>query len=148
MSKHTISDAARVVGKHRSTIQKHIREGKLSKLIDNDGNSYIETSELLRVYKNLVNPVGEGSRVADEIHHQTTGGSSLKIAELEARLEIEKLKREKAEALLHKTTESEAGWKEIADRLSLLLTDQRTKTERVSTTNIKYQKFMKKIVSK
>lgn len=144
MSKHSISDAAKVVGKHRSTIQKHIREGKLSKLIDTEGNPYIETSELLRVYKNLESPVDQDSRVADVNQQQSTEGSSVQIAELKAQLEIERLKREKAEALLHKTSESEAGWKDIADRLSLLLTDQR---EVATQRNARYEKFMSKITS-
>jgi len=142
MSKHSISDAAKVVGKHRSTIQKHIRDGKLSKLIDNEGNAYIETSELLRVYKTLLTPVEKSSGVAVEKLRQTTGGSTSIIAELEARLEVEKLKRESAEALLQKTTASEEEWKEIANRLSLLLTDQRKPAE---ASNAKFQRFMKKI---
>jgi len=142
MSKHSISDAAKVVGKHRSTIQKHIRDGKLSKLIDNEGNAYIETSELLRVYKTLLTPVEKSSGVAVENLQQTTGGSISIITGLEARLEVEKFKRESAEALLQKATASEEEWKEIANRLSLLLTDQR---QSIKPSNIRFQKFMKKI---
>ena len=141
MSKHSISEAAKIVGKHRSTIQKHVREGKLSKLIDNDGNPYIETSELLRVYKILQEPVESSSRGIDEILQETTVSSTHRIAELEARLELEKIKREKAEALLHKTEEGEASWKEIADRLTLLLTDQRE----VPSKSDKFDRFFKKI---
>jgi hypothetical protein len=52
-------------------------------------------------------------------------------------------KREKAEALLHKAEEGEASWKEIADRLTFLLTDQSQKQP--SKTNVQYEKFMRKI---
>lgn len=146
MSKHTISEAARLVGKHRSTIQKHIREGKLSKFVDSEGNPFIDTSELLRVYDGLVTSGEVGSSIADEDLQVSTPNSTHKIAELEAKLELEKVKREKAEALLRKTEESEAGWKELADRLSLLLTDQRSaaaKQEKNQTAA--YQKFMRKL---
>jgi hypothetical protein len=143
MPNHSISEAAKIVGKHRSTIQKHIREGKLSRLIDYEGNPYIETSELLRVYKDLIRGVGNSSRVHVEKQQLSTGGSTHKITELEARLESEKGKREKAEALLHKAEEGEASWKEIADRLTFLLTDQSQKQP--SKTNVQYEKFMRKI---
>jgi len=42
-----ISEAARLVGKSRRTIQRHIVAGKLSKVAGGDN---IDTSELLRVY--------------------------------------------------------------------------------------------------
>ena len=144
MSKHTISEAARLVGKHRSTIQKHIREGKLSKFTDHEGNPFIETSELLRVYKDLTATVENSSRVAETELQLSTPSSSSKIAELEAKLELERVKREKAEALLRKTEEAEAGWKDLADRLSLLLTDQRDQKENRNTSE-RYQRFMRKL---
>lgn len=144
MPNHTISEAARLVGKHRSTIQKHIREGKLSKLLDDEGNPFIETSELLRVYKNVSLANEKSSRVAADNLHLTTPSSTPSVAELETALLHEKNQREKAEALLKKTEESEAGWKEIADRLSLLLTDQRDQ-EKNQDHSDRYKKFMKKI---
>jgi len=141
MSKHSISDAARIVGKHRSTIQKHIREGKLSKLFDHDGIPYIETSELLRVYRSLITPVENNSRENDEIRQEAIEGSTHRIIELEAILELEKSKREKTEALLTKAEESESSWKSIAERLTLLLTDQSKPQEK----NKQYEKFLKRL---
>jgi len=146
MSKHTISEAARLVGKHRSTIQKHIREGKLSKVTDNDGNPFIETSELLRVYEGLALTVGKGNRVAADDLQQTTPSSTPKVAELEAALELEKVRRETAETLLRKSETSEADWKDQAYRLSMLLTDQREKKED-QTNSKRFEKFMKKLKS-
>jgi len=144
MSKHTISEAARLVGKHRSTIQKHLREGKLSKIIDSEGNPFIETSELLRVYEDLALTVEKSSRVAADDLQQTTPSSTPKVAELEAALELEKVRREAAETLLKKSEASEMDWKDQAYRLSLLLTDQREKKEG-KTSSKRFEKFMTKL---
>lgn len=46
----SISEAARLTGKNRSTLHRHIQQGKLSKTIDETGESKIDTSEILRVY--------------------------------------------------------------------------------------------------
>ena len=46
----TISKAAKTVGKPRSTIYKHIKNGTLSATKDSAGNRRIDTSELARVY--------------------------------------------------------------------------------------------------
>jgi len=53
MSKTQFSIAAvhRMTGKARSTIAKHMREGKLAYVVDDDGKRYIEGSEIARVYK-------------------------------------------------------------------------------------------------
>lgn len=46
----SISEAARLVGKNRSTLQRHIASGKISKATDASGNQGIDTSELIRFY--------------------------------------------------------------------------------------------------
>jgi predicted site-specific integrase-resolvase len=48
-----ISTAARVSGKSRITIQRYLKNGRLSGVIDNDGHIKIDTSELLRVFGEL-----------------------------------------------------------------------------------------------
>jgi hypothetical protein len=53
------NDAASVAGISRRSIQRAIKEGRLSATTDGDGNRVIDTSELIRVY-------GELRRVADE----------------------------------------------------------------------------------
>ena len=53
MAEVSVSKAARMTGKGRSTIQRHIKEGKLSTSKDASGNPVIDTSELLRVYGSL-----------------------------------------------------------------------------------------------
>lgn len=46
----SVSEAARLVGKTRKTIQRHISIGKLSKVTGATGIQGIDTSELIRVY--------------------------------------------------------------------------------------------------
>lgn len=50
MAEISVSKAARMAGKGRSTIQRHIKEGKLSAGKDESGNPVIDVSELIRVY--------------------------------------------------------------------------------------------------
>ncbi len=56
MTQITISEAARRVGIARSTLLRHIKNGKVSKVIGKDGKPRLDTSELLRVYGDLKTP--------------------------------------------------------------------------------------------
>lgn len=49
-TKYSISAASRITGKSRTTIAKHLKEGKLSSDDDGQGNRVIDASELIRVY--------------------------------------------------------------------------------------------------
>lgn len=50
----TISEAARLTGKARSTLHKYIKQGKLSTTTDSEtGTKKVDTSELLRVFGNI-----------------------------------------------------------------------------------------------
>lgn len=52
----SISEAARLTGKARSTLHKYIKQGKLSTTTDqHTGNKSIETSELIRVFGKITN---------------------------------------------------------------------------------------------
>ncbi|WP_241627667.1 helix-turn-helix domain-containing protein [Rosenbergiella epipactidis] len=46
----SISEAARLTGKSRTTVQSYIKCGKLTKCAGGDGSKKIDTSELLRVF--------------------------------------------------------------------------------------------------
>ena len=46
----SISEAARLTGKSRTTVQSYIKQGKLTKCTDSGGASKLDTSELLRVF--------------------------------------------------------------------------------------------------
>lgn len=50
MAKLNLSQAAKLTGKNRTTIWRHINSGKLSSERDRDGLPFVDTSELIRVY--------------------------------------------------------------------------------------------------
>jgi hypothetical protein len=49
----SITEAAKLVRKNRSTIYRDIEKGRLSKAVSQDGETQIDTSELLRTYGRL-----------------------------------------------------------------------------------------------
>lgn len=53
---HTLSEAAKLAGINRTTIWRHIKQGKLSSSKGCDGKPRVETTELLRVYGELQHP--------------------------------------------------------------------------------------------
>jgi len=55
----SITEAAHVTGKSRSTLHRHIKTGKLNITTDSVGVKRIDTSELLRVYGELQNVTRE-----------------------------------------------------------------------------------------
>ncbi|CAI3959528.1 unnamed protein product, partial [Commensalibacter communis] len=50
----SISEAAELTGKTRRTIQRHVASGKLSRSVASSGQAGIDTSELIRVYGQLM----------------------------------------------------------------------------------------------
>lgn len=88
MAKLNLSQAAKVTGKNRTTIWRHINSGKLSAERDRDGMPFIDTSELLRVYGELRN---NATPSAEEIQHHATHGYP-ELVEV-----IELLRKEQAE---------------------------------------------------
>jgi len=79
MSIVSISEAARLTGKARSTIQAHIKTGKISKTTDHHtGNTGIETSELIRVFGkiNIQNTTDTTRSENVAISQQTTGNTT------------------------------------------------------------------------
>ncbi|OWW20948.1 hypothetical protein [Noviherbaspirillum denitrificans] len=74
----SITEAARLARRNRSTIYRDIEKGRLSKTVTPDGETQIDTSELLRAYGNLYS-ADEGD-AGDEASRD-----KLKIALLEER---------------------------------------------------------------
>lgn len=56
MAQVSISEAARLTGKSRKTLHTYISNGKLTKVTDTQGKPKIDTSELIRVFGELVIP--------------------------------------------------------------------------------------------
>ena len=64
----SITEAARVSGKSRATLHRHIKKGKLNTTIDSAGIKCIDAAELLRVYGELQNVTSETDK---KIHDNT-----------------------------------------------------------------------------
>jgi hypothetical protein len=69
MAKVNLSQAAKLTGKNRTTIWRHIHSGKISIERDRDGLPFVDTSELIRVYGEL-EPIATGS--SEKKPHQAT----------------------------------------------------------------------------
>lgn len=54
MAQVSISEAARLTGKSRKTLHTYISTGKITKVTDTQGKPKIDTSELIRVFGNLI----------------------------------------------------------------------------------------------
>lgn len=110
MAKVSVSEAARLAGVSRVTMQRHIKKGKVSKSEDEDGNPVVDTSELLRVYGELKTgdtPVkqSESSTLLQDEAATKSDDTALKIALLEQKInflekerDTERERREQAEA--------------------------------------------------
>ena len=127
MAKHSISEASRLTGRARSTIHKHINDGKISKELDKEGNPIIDTSELVRAY----GPLQDSDNTTTlSTSQRTTPKKQINNNALHA--EIEMLKQEKITLLEKRIADLEGerdDWKKQAEQAMRLLTDQRSASE-------------------
>lgn len=120
MAKHSISEAAKLTGKARSTLHRHLKDGKLSKEIDSDGQPVIDTAELVRVYGPLQ---PQDSSDAVSVGQQATPQQDSRLhAKIEAMMEAQ---IDQLRADLDDARKERDDWKAQAQRLSGLLSDQR-----------------------
>lgn len=122
MPKISISEAARLTGKPRSTIHRHLDKGKLSKETDGQGRPVIDVAELERVYGTLQQAdMAQTGAVLQSATPEWDRADRVNLIELEA------LKRENALLLnerddLRRRLDVEG---EERRKLTALLTDQR-----------------------
>jgi hypothetical protein len=110
MAEVSISEAARLTGKSRNTLHRHIKSGKVSKREDKDGNPVIDTAELIRVYGKLKIDSdsvkqSQSDSMAQRDTPPVTDDTAMKIALLEQKInflekerDTERERREQAEA--------------------------------------------------
>ena len=123
-TRFSISEAARWVGKTRRTLQRHIKNGKLSVNEDKQGRKYIDYVELGRVYpEDFKQPKTDDKVSKNEKKSQGDAGDSGFLPEKVAILEeqVKDLKQEREIA-----REREKGLREIAKGLQEELKEQRT----------------------
>jgi hypothetical protein len=124
MAKVTISDAARRVGIARSTLLRHIKNGKVSKVVGKDGKPSLDTSELLRVYGDLkVVDVGDTSATLHRNPITLHDGAGERYTEKD--IEIATLRAELKAALERSDQfkEERDEWRGVAKKGQALLTD-------------------------
>lgn len=120
--RHTIDEAASLVGRTRRSLYRAMTEGRLAYSLEHDGRRYIDTTELLRVYGPFDAP---SQAVTPEMSHGVTLPADL--AELIAkavsqavgkavaeaveplRLELERLRLEQRRIEHKPTTDSPPG---------------------------------------
>lgn len=119
MAKVNLTQGAKLAGVSRSTLNRHIKEGKVSKANGKDGKPCVDTSELQRVYGELshTTPSQDVSMTQSETAY-SKAENAIEIATLKAELHA-------AKERLEDVSKDRDEWKGQAKTLSTLLTDQR-----------------------
>ena len=125
MAKISISEASRLTGKNRSTLHRHIKSGKLSKIMDGD-TPVVDTSELVRVYPSFKVPVAVQHDALvlqmNSMQQAATGGSPVNAT---VEIEILRLKLQHAEEKIiteeNRRRESEHREREAREEITRLL---------------------------
>ena len=117
---YTLGQAAKAVGKGKTTILKAIKSGRISAKKENNGQWAIDPSELYRVYQ----PVNENSSPTDEKERTDTPSELIELrVQVQALNEQNSLLKDERDDLRQRLdNESEERRK-----LTLMLTDQREK---------------------
>ena len=134
MTKFNISQAAKNFDKDRSTIQRHIKQGKLSYDIDRVGHKVIDLTELIRAYGEPKHTAADTAVPPSKAMPQhaaphTAAVFEEKIKGLEKQvegLEQDQEERKERESELRKEIERQLS---IIDRQTLLIEDKREKAE-------------------
>lgn len=157
--KLSMEQAATVIGKSKKTIYNHKDRNKFSFDTDEEGKTVIDASELLRVYgnkpdiiqrlKELQEPTSEnGSEItpsytkkpANSVKESEIVDYKIKLVKLEAELEKEKALKVKVEESLDYFKEALEKAQETAQKVTLLLEDQRSNK---NETDNSWQKSLK-----
>lgn len=116
---YTLGEAAKASGKSKTSIRRALDSGRISGVKDALGAWAIEPAELHRVFPRVERRNGDAA--AEAARSVTPDGTGVTPV-LEAKLAA-------AERLIEELRGQCAKWQEQTERLSLLLTDQRTKPE-------------------
>ena len=129
--KHSVSEAAKLAGKNRTTIYRHMKKSVISYEKGPTGNPVIETSELERVYGLLHCNVA--------MQQTDTPNDTTQVAVLQAQLDATK-------QMLQDAQKDRDDWKEQAQQAFMLLTNSSTPKEAkaMSSTQIEPQSVIKK----
>lgn len=131
--KYTVIQAAKITGKSRQTIYRHIESKPISVEQDNDGNQLIDASELIRVYGGNLNfdALNEDAQTNETVTKQADvtpavqdvtpqDSSHIEIVELNARVESLKAQlqaKENENDFIKKLLEEEKAERKSANNL-------------------------------
>ena len=120
---YTLGDAAKAVGKSKTTLHRAIKSGRISAKKSEDGSYSIDPSELHRVF-----PPVTAVTPTDTFQRNDTEHPSNTLETLRIRLELQEKERERERALLQETIadlrEDRDKWRQQA---TALLEDHRPK---------------------
>lgn len=120
---YTLGDAAKAVGKSKTTLHRAIKSGRISAIKSEDGSYSIDPSELHRVF-----PPVTAVTPADTFQRNDTEHQSNTLETLRIQLELQEKERERERALLQETIadlrEDRDKWRQQA---TALLEDHRPK---------------------
>lgn len=88
----SISEAARLTGKSRTTVQSYIKQGKLTKCTDNNGASKLDTSELLRVFGSFIGQAVNNEQSGIAVQH--LAGNTVQVSDQNLQYKNQLLKSE------------------------------------------------------
>ena len=134
--KYTLSQAAEVTGKNKTTIQRAIKSGKISALKNSSGAYEIDPAELHRVFDATTqrvvqrsNATASNTSVAGE--NSPNDNALQRIAELEKELAVAEERKTGLEGQLHHLSETVDDLRRRLDqsegRVTALISDQRPK---------------------
>ena len=117
---YTLGQAAKAVGKGKTTVLKAIKSGRISAKKDDNGQWAIDPSELHRVYP----PVNENSSPTAEKERQTTPSELIELrVQVQALHEQNSLLKDERDDLRRRLDVEN----EERRKLTMMLTDQRNK---------------------
>jgi GTPase SAR1 family protein len=129
MPKLSITEAARLYGKSRSTLYKQNKNGVLSFSAGDDGRPCIDLSEMIRVYGPVPNQYTQENELEHENTHEERAFDAL--LEIIKRQEKQLLQADEREAWLRERLEQSQRQLDRAQQQIQLLTDQKpTKSSR------------------
>ena len=120
---YTLGDAAKAVGKSKTTLHRAIKSGRISAAKSEDGSYSIDPSELHRVFPPVTGATPTDVFLRNDTEHQSNTLETLRI-----QLELQEKERERERALLQETIadlrEDRDKWRQQA---TALLEDHRPK---------------------
>lgn len=116
MAWHSVRQALKLTGKARSTLYRDMAKGRVSYRTEPDGGRSVETSELIRVYGELIQSETEARDTRGQLDETANLAISELVSEIRSlRQEVSGLKTELQEMrrLEHKTesVRSDAWWR-------------------------------------